>query len=117
MNPPTNNVMRPTQTHTPGPWLYAPTGKATAPELRVVGADLAEVACTQHCFRDQAVNIANARLIAAAPELLAALKTALAAMADLADAAGDSEEWNEGGYAHEACNQARAAIARAAAQP
>jgi len=74
MNPPTNNVMKPTQTHTPGPWLYAPAGKAAAPELRVVGADLAEVACTQHCFREQGVNIANARLIAAAPELLEALQ-------------------------------------------
>ena len=55
----------------------------------------------------------DARLIAAAPELLEACYQALAAMRDLAEQAGDVPEWNTGGDAYEACNAIRAAIARA----
>jgi len=60
---------------------------------------------------------ANARLIAAAPDLLAALLACVDSMHLLAEDAGDVDEWNMGGHAYEAINFARAAIARAEVKP
>lgn len=55
----------------------------------------------------------DARLIAAAPELLEAVREAHNSLMRLAALAGDVPEWNEGGHAHESAKQARAAIAKA----
>jgi hypothetical protein len=63
-------------THTPGPWSYSETRKKTRNHDRVIdGPDGIEVAYALDMNRhdmDAQVD-ANARLIAAAPELLAAL--------------------------------------------
>jgi hypothetical protein len=61
--------------HTPGPWFY--TGKHNDCEVRYVGTNREdhyheEVATLYHGEGEE--QIANARLIAAAPELLEALK-------------------------------------------
>jgi hypothetical protein len=56
---------------------------------------------------------ANARLIAACPDLLAALKLAQEAFADLADVAGDVQEWNCGGIGYTASQAVKQAIAQA----
>lgn len=53
--------------HTPGPWTIEHTDE-------IYGADSAPVAYVQDTDRTNQQNRANARLIAAAPELLAALK-------------------------------------------
>ena len=45
-----------------------------------------------------------------APALLRACKSALAAMKELANHAGDVPEWNEGGYAYEACEQLKGVL-------
>jgi hypothetical protein len=55
-------------THTPGPWVRAGSNVVTAPtETRVGGF------CVAQCNTMMDGNIANARLIAAAPDLLDAL--------------------------------------------
>ena len=46
-------------------------------------------------------------------DLLAALKACFESLRVIADGAGDVPDWNEGGEYYEACEQARAAIARA----
>lgn len=91
--------------HTPGPWTYT-DGNMTpvGPQyiIRGRGAAVAEVFAQRHTAAE------NARLIAAAPDLLAALR-ALANTADNAD--GNFAE-----YRHAlrfSVQQARAAIARA----
>ena len=67
--------------HTPGPWAakHAEYADADAFEIRANdGARIAEVSISQVLFRQKAA--ANARLIASAPELLAALEWAHAIM-------------------------------------
>ena len=71
------------QTHTPGPWIAKPTASlgpqyAVYPEAS--GPDIAIV-------YDHGNTEANARLIASAPELLAALEAILAVNPDLAEVA------------------------------
>jgi hypothetical protein len=70
--------MRNTTTHTPGPWHI---GVRTAHSKRDIYGEQGElVALADAVFTDLATAQVNARLIAAAPELLEALKIALAAM-------------------------------------
>ena len=59
--------------HTPGPWDFTcePTDKAANTEAVVVGPDCHEV-CFVYGWREGEVVRANARLIASAPDLLAA---------------------------------------------
>jgi hypothetical protein len=78
--------------HTPGPWKI---GKDT----RVIGAD-SEVVCFGNSANDK--NKANARLIAAAPELLEALKEIIGECPD-----------PKLPYGHRINEIARAAIAKA----
>jgi len=91
-------------THTPGPWSFRTTGWSTNPfaihSPRRPGAVACVPSRTSVPLDEQD---ANARLIAAAPELLAALDELL----------GDVELLNEP-YRNEAiCERARAAIAKA----
>ena len=60
------------QKHTPGPWEIEPFGDGKMAEIRVEG----RLACLLHSFskRPTIEDEANARLIAAAPELLEALQ-------------------------------------------
>jgi hypothetical protein len=56
---------------------------------------------------------ANAHILAAAPDLLAAAEQARAAFFMLADTAGDVPEWNKGGIAYEASRKIITAIVKA----
>ena len=90
-------------THTPGPWSYWP--KSAYPQ-GVISQD----ATTTHIaipalYPDAGITTANARLIAAAPQLLEALK-ALQRQALQGNVRGD--EWMD-----EALEKTRAAIAKA----
>lgn len=62
--------------HTPGPWFHVGgLDKRMAPFIRVVGDPVGVAAVAQVCGRGPySEQAANARLIAAAPELLAALQ-------------------------------------------
>jgi hypothetical protein len=50
---------------------------------------------------------------AVAPALMRACKQSLAAMRELANHAGDVPEWNEGGYAYEACEHMKDVLEKA----
>lgn len=65
--------------HTPGPWEEHPID-STAIQVRAGGAVVAEVATASYYTRLSAEQVANARLIAAAPELLEALEGLLSAL-------------------------------------
>lgn len=98
--------------HTPGPW--AATGQdIVAEHLRETLSSGREVRLRIANAKDAggALDLetvkANARLIAAAPELLAALKNVMLAHT------ADIETYTEGEFALEAWAQAEAAIARA----
>jgi hypothetical protein len=68
-----------THTHTPGPWHYAPGELVYGP----LGETVASCRFVTN-FKD--TNVANMRLVASAPELLAALQLVFAN-------AGESPEW------------------------
>lgn len=87
---PTANAQDVTATHTPGPWNVG-----SARLVWVDGTDIAQVIRTNG---DQATAMANARLIAAAPDLLAVVQHAYTH--------GITNEWSK---------LARAAIAKATA--
>ena len=93
--------------HTPGPWTVDPYSRSTQ---AVVAIGEGEV---DGAFVDGPNAFANARLIASAPDLLAALKQARHAMMTVAAYAGDVETWNTGGEGYEAIEMAHAAIAKA----
>ena len=98
-------------THTPGPWTLHPT--ALHPAVRSVGTPDAgpRRICTVGTMNGNPVDKANARLIAAAPELLEALKEAENALADYIptiERTGASLN-----YGHSVLKKARAAIAKA----
>ncbi|WP_322883246.1 hypothetical protein U8C37_09620 [Sinorhizobium medicae] len=74
--------------HTPGPWTAEPPSEQT-PHIWVNAATNSGVAKIEVCDYDDGKgerltdeDFANARLIAAAPDLLAALKSAAAAIGD-----------------------------------
>ena len=91
---------------TPGPWTVEQYGPDTSIVCRdggrMDGATIAHRVC-QHQ--------GNARLIARAPAMYAALLTCLDALRFLSNEAGDVLEWNEGGIACNASREVRAAIA------
>jgi hypothetical protein len=67
-----------TVTHTPGPWSICDDGTEDEPMLKVVGRTARhEIALCCTGAVPQEEETANARLIAAAPEMLATLRTAL----------------------------------------
>lgn len=95
-------------THTPGPWTFE-EGSAERQAMSNVfkAADrefqIAYVTCESRNPYQRAEDIANARLIASAPDLLAACKAALARI-----------EQNDSSYGSQSTiNQLRAAIATA----
>ena len=108
--------------HTPGPWAveqYDANWKlAHGARYVCIFGQAAEIArcgfngCAS-VGAGLAVATANARLIAAAPDLLAACEAAKDALRALADKAGDVAEWNRGGYAYEAAKRLRGAVAKA----
>ena len=63
--------------HTPGPWTHyddSEDGKTNRHEIAAIGKTVARIYCTNGM---EAEDCANARLIAAAPDLLAALRALL----------------------------------------
>lgn len=98
-------------THTPGPWRvdifrYNAPGREAVPTI-VTPADAIAEACPLWCPDDrEAERLANARLIAAAPDLLAACQAALSQL---------TEEREE--YLQADIDQLRAAIATATTAP
>jgi hypothetical protein len=90
--------------HTPGPWKWKTTGYRHL--MTTAGADIHDFGCgCCSCTGD--LSDADARLIAAAPELLEALEFALAALEDV---------FGKNKVDVGAINTARAAIARARGQ-
>lgn len=85
--------------HTPGPWLCSGTSVSN-PQANRPNATICDVSGWGN--RDEAEQIANARLIAAAPDLLAALEDMLNLTLDEDDIAVSSR-----------ITKARAAIAKA----
>jgi len=113
--------------HTPGPWEYNPYGAIKGGPLvefsrGFAREQLALVCVRQHTPDDldtAAERNANARLIAAAPELLAALKTALA-MLENGDFRNGVEEYgvDEGMVgANKLIDEITALIAKAEGKP
>lgn len=99
-----------TSKHTPGPWwIGIETDKG---EVEVVSDDRPYI-CMVLPGAIDGLTLANARLISAAPDLLAALERMAGAF--VPHPRDDTEGWRE---EHEACELARAAIAKATgAQP
>lgn len=94
-------------THTPGPWKV--NGQAGYAGHTVIDTNGRSVAAfPSSSKRPKSERDANARLIASAPELLAALKDLEA----FADHVFDNDEWAKG---HGVMVKARAAIAKAEA--
>ena len=99
--------------HTPGPWYVSqPNGTTDDNVSHSICVPFCRLADVQEVGR-LGESEANAALIAAAPELLAACMAAQLALAEMARSAGDVTEWNEGGYAYEAAHKLRAAISLA----
>lgn len=101
--------------HTPGPWSPCPglAGYRFRIETMRSNNDCEPIAECKGPDRE-----ANARLIAAAPELLAALEEARDALRELSrhDSGvfgGDAPEFNEDGYGYLACRAIDRAIAKA----
>tara|TARA_Y100001973_G_C5194638_1_gene333377 strand:+ start:2210 stop:2572 length:363 start_codon:yes stop_codon:yes gene_type:complete len=71
-----------TNKHTPAPWehLAIPHNRATSVQYEIVSDDSMSIAYTTHHVYEADMNEANARLIAAAPDLLDALSALVAVM-------------------------------------
>ncbi len=97
--------------HTPGPWAYRPSNDGHF--IAGVGENSGYLAEVRQCRSKQDIR-ADARLIAAAPELLAALRGMLAIVNESGGVAGyhlngNTAEWDE----FDEVDAARAAIAKA----
>jgi len=86
--------------HTPGPWQYAFEGGTTAFLVEADGTTVARLSVTENSSAHSAL-AANARLLASAPDLLAALRDIVTASSA-----------NCGDSLANAIQTARAAIAR-----
>lgn len=98
-------------THTPGPWYNGTSGVGSKGLAICSGAEvIAEVIGTGYPIGKGVApkDVANARLIAAAPDLLAACKACAAVLSEHEQ----YDDWN-GSSEHDAANLCRAAIARA----
>lgn len=79
--------------HTPGPWIHdQPENMVLAPQTDGTAKLIAQARSTHY---PREVRDANARLIAAAPDLLAALQTALAVIDDYLEYEHDGDPWTE----------------------
>lgn len=82
--------------HTPGPWFTNRQGRSTVYiEAPIRDGWLQEVAACGPTEAGQEQQEANARLIAAAPELLAALQAALAVIDDYLEYEHNGDPWTE----------------------
>lgn len=101
-----------TTTHTPGPWFLSDEGDFLGIDAEgqniILNSNYGEYCGVQGESREKAV--ANARLIVAAPDLLAACKK-------LADAAAECVELSDWPELREALEKADAAIGKVAPPP
>ena len=91
--------------HTPGPWTFERNGKSDSgrepkgvPYFWInldAPGHLGGMRCSGHASQTDEESVANARLIAAAPDLLAAAKDAQSAIDGAAQAIADASEWSE----------------------
>lgn len=96
--------------HTPGPWIFYADVPSMQPDWHIVTtANRMRVLANVHIEPGNAVDLSNAHLIAAAPDLLAALKTFILI------AEGDG--WHSGGHPMRdaALHHGRLAVAKAEA--
>ncbi len=99
------------QQHTPGPWRVSESDTVVGPSGNVVAECCGySVQATDAAQRKQGGREANARLIAAAPDLLAALRSLFENCAMIHSQWGDNDNKKE---ADAAIASARAAIAKA----
>ena len=101
--------------NTPGPWSLNPEkDDHDIPVIRVSGADGSSFAFIYENSRTGQLNVDDARLIAAAPELLSACKASLSAISSLsrAFATGYGPE-DEAAYVRSAIDQIHEAINKA----
>jgi hypothetical protein len=92
--------------HTPGPWVVDDNREGREGLVTVYGADGSAVTCTGDMEDCTARDLADARLIAAAPDLLAAIESE--AVRRAYDAGLGASEWEAFLWP-----EARAAIAKA----
>ena len=104
--------------HTPGPWNVAtnPGGPENQPAFPSVRDNTGnphgqDIVCMP--LGNSETVKANARLIAAAPEMLEALQEAIPALVDMRDEAKNAGAWVSEGIAEDALSAARAAVAKA----
>jgi len=89
----TSPSQEPAAQHTPGPWSISPTSNPSS-EFGIVAIDGTIVSRLDYWHDEaEAESEANARLIAAAPELLAALRELL--LEDDFDGSPDLNHWRE----------------------
>lgn len=95
--------------HTPGPWALS-RPKYSCDRERVKNSEGIQVADVHSHIEDDLVGNANARLIAAAPELLEALEGAIGALEFSVDFARDDEGEDNSEDIEFAQNKLKAAI-------
>ena len=109
------------QGHTPGPWVYVDAEKEASMQFRKLcvirggGKEITSFSwqTPSKAFPSKEESQANARLIAAAPELLEALQGAIGALEQDVDTGADYNDADWSGIAQQRLDDARAAIARA----
>ena len=112
--------MNTTTTHTPAPWRVETWEYQNARKVLIIQTDQDAIAETCNLWRNSldafSEESANARLIAAAPELLEAL-TGLLATAEFVDAGNKRHGEDRYGFAQSLFEQCRAVIAKATIEP
>lgn len=104
--------------HTPGPWIYYADLPSTDPNWHIVTTtNKMRVLANVHIEPGNEMDEANARLIASAPDLLAALTLCQSALAMMIapDAIKNTTVLNAFAQANEAEAKSRAALAKAGA--
>lgn len=100
--------------HTPGPWIYYADLPSTEPNWHIVTtANKMRVLANVHIEPGNAMDEANARLIAAAPDLLAASMKAANELRQAARALAKAGDHKAAAVADMAEERTRAAIAKA----
>lgn len=106
-----HSLQETTETFTPGPWTYdkAPrVGAADGCEIRTVAVTAHTAKLTGPTFVGAAYSEADARLMAAAPDLLAALKGCVSMLTAMAHATGTGFECL--GPAHDAIDRVKGGV-------
>ena len=97
--------------NTPGPWSYKIHGATNSPMITAAGLNIAVLFRTTIHPSDEDQSLANARLIAAAPDLLEAAKEACRALWNTAEV--ERSEGREDGTFNKAWTALSAAVLKA----